>query len=84
MTDSNSPVQFWNHVLYAAEAVEAATSEEARAIALAQLVTLTEAFGEIADPVEHFEQFVVLRLSSALQSCLEPERVSSARSDRNS
>jgi hypothetical protein len=71
MTESNPHVQFWNHVLYAAEAMDAASSAEARSIALAQVVTLTEAFGEQSDPVENFEAFVVLRLCNALQRCLE-------------
>jgi len=70
MTERNTHVQFWNHVLFAAEAIEGAAPGEARAIALAQLVTLVEAFGEQTDPVENFEAFVVLRLSDALQRCL--------------
>lgn len=73
MSESNPNVQFWNHVLYAAEAIAAAAPGEARAIALAQLVTLTEAFGEQADPVENFEAFVVLQLGGALQTCLQPQ-----------
>jgi len=71
MTESNPHVQFWNHVLYAAEAIENAAPTQARAVALAQLVTLVEAFGEQSDPVENFEAFVVLRLSDALQTCLQ-------------
>lgn len=71
MSASNPHVQFWNHVLYAAEAIAAASPDEARAIALAQMVTLTEAFGEQSDPVENFEAFVVLQLSGALQRCLQ-------------
>lgn len=71
MTESNPHVQFWNHVLYAAETIETASPDDARSIALAQVVTLAEAFGEQSDPVENFEAFVVLRLCNALQRCLE-------------
>jgi len=72
MTDSNPNVQFWNHVLYAAEAIETSSPGEARSIALAQMVTLMEAFAEQSDSVENFEAFVVLRLCNALQQCLQP------------
>jgi len=71
MTESNPQIQFWNHVLYAAEAIAGAPPNQARAIALAQLVTLQEAFGEQSDPVENFEAFVVMRLGDALQRCLQ-------------
>ena len=72
MNDTNSNVQFWNHVLYAAEAIETSLPGEARSIALAQMVTLMEAFADQSDPVENFEAFVVLRLCDALQHCLQP------------
>jgi len=73
MSENNPQVQFWNHVFFASEAIATAAPHEARATALAQLVTLTEAFGEQSDPVENFESYVVLQLCGVLQACLQPE-----------
>ena len=63
-------VQFWNHLLEVAERIEGQQGEDARKLVLEQLETLSEAFGDNADPVENFEEFVVIRLSQAIHSAL--------------
>lgn len=73
MSASNHAFLIWNQVLFAAEAIEEAPHAEARRVAQEKLATLAEAFGEEADPVENFEAFVMLRLCSALQRCVQPE-----------
>ena len=70
MISSMQRVQFWNHLLEVAERIEGHEGEDARKLVLEQLETLSEAFGDNADPVENFEEFVVIRLSQAIHSAL--------------
>ncbi|MCB1649228.1 MAG: hypothetical protein H7A05_01865 [Pseudomonadales bacterium] len=70
MSDAGDQVHFWNFLLQAAETLEASPDSEARETLLEQLVTLNEAFSGLADPVDHYESFVVLKLGAAIEACL--------------
>lgn len=70
MSESGDLVHFWNFLLQAAETLEASPDSMARETLLEQLGTLNEAFSGLADPVDHYEAFVVLKLGAAIESCL--------------
>lgn len=73
MNNDGANVHFWNHLLYTAELIETVESEHARSVVMDQLNTICEAFGECADPVESFEEYVVIKLSQAIHSALARE-----------
>lgn len=75
MSNPEYNVHFWNHLLATAELIEAqqmesSDSANARSVVMAQLSTICEAFGDCADPVESFEEYVVVKLSQAIHSAL--------------
>ncbi len=71
MTTQSPPLlSFWNFLLQAAESLEACDDAALREAAMTQLVTLQEGFGELADPVDHFEAYVVLTLGAQLERAL--------------
>jgi len=70
MSSSSNSAQFWNHILYVAELIEAQDPGMARITIIEQLGTIAEAFGDTADPVENFEEFVAIRLSHAIHGAL--------------
>ncbi|MES3006481.1 MAG: hypothetical protein V4751_01790 [Pseudomonadota bacterium] len=74
MSAAGSRVQFWNHLLTAAELIDALPGSESDPVVMAllmeQLETISEAFGDTADPVENFEEFVVIKLSQAIHAAL--------------
>ncbi|MCB1666101.1 MAG: hypothetical protein KDI28_09985 [Pseudomonadales bacterium] len=74
MSLADDQVHFWNFILQAAEALEASADSAARETLLEQLGTLNEAFSGLADPVDHYEPYVVLRLSAAITECLRREQ----------
>ncbi|MEQ8486798.1 MAG: hypothetical protein RIB46_20730 [Pseudomonadales bacterium] len=59
---------FWNCVLAAAEALESASAPAAEVSA--RLLALEEGFAQLADPVESFEAYTVLKLCRALRQRL--------------
>lgn len=71
MSTSESNVHFWNHLLATAELIESVGAADARAVVMEQLSTIGEAFGDCADPVESFEEYVVIKLSQAIHAALE-------------
>ena len=71
MSTLESNVHFWNHLLATAELIESVEPTEARAVVMEQLGTIGEAFGDCADPVESFEEFVVIKLSQAIHGALK-------------
>lgn len=78
MSSGGNRVQFWNHLLATAELMESLPSKEAvgrdpeqiRAQIREQLETISEAFGDGADPVENFEEYVVIKFCQALDAAL--------------
>ncbi|MEZ5527568.1 MAG: hypothetical protein R3F26_08555 [Gammaproteobacteria bacterium] len=70
MGDAGDQMHFWNFLLQAAETLEASPDSEARETLQEQLTTLNEAFSALADPVDHYEAFVVLKLGAAIEGCL--------------
>lgn len=78
MSSEGNRVQFWNHLLATAELIEslqgkaslARDPEQIRAQIREQLVTICEAFGDGADPVENFEEYVVVKFCQALDAAL--------------
>lgn len=78
MSSGGNRVQFWNHLLATAELVESLHGKESalrdpeqiKAIIREQLETISEAFGDGADPVENFEEYVVVKLCQALDAAL--------------
>lgn len=78
MSSAGNRVQFWNHLLATTELMEslqgkdsvARDPEQIRAQIREQLVTICEAFGDDADPVEHFEEYVVIKFCQALDATL--------------
>lgn len=73
MSDTESNVHFWNHLLATAELIESVDAPYARSVVMEQLSTICEAFGDCADPVESFEEFAVIKLSQAIHSALALE-----------
>ena len=71
MNEASESLAFWNRILSAAESIEAQNEEKALEECRAQLGTIVEAFGELSDPVEHFEPFVVMRLIRAISNNLD-------------
>lgn len=63
----NRHALFWNRVLSIAEGLESASATDLAA----SLLALEEGFGHLADPVESFEAFTVLRLCRSLRQRLE-------------
>lgn len=70
MSTSNESLAFWNKLLSAAELIEEQSSDTALNECKAQLDTIAEAFGELCDPVEHFEPYVTMRLIRAINNRL--------------
>ncbi|MDP1930088.1 MAG: hypothetical protein Q8L60_01365 [Gammaproteobacteria bacterium] len=73
MSNSESNVHFWNHLLATAELMESVDAAQARSMVMEQLSTIHEAFGDCADPVESFEEYVVIKLSQAIHTALTLE-----------
>lgn len=74
MSQPNEQLHFWNFILHTAETLEECPKSQARSTLLEQLDTLNEAFPSLADPVEHYESFVVLKLSAAIEHLLRTEQ----------
>ncbi len=70
MSNAESNVHFWNHILATAELIEGLEAHEAQTVVMEQLSTISEAFADGADPVESFEEYVVIKLSQAIHSAL--------------
>lgn len=78
MNSGGNRVQFWNHLLATSELIESlhdkATDpldqEQIRAQVRELLETISEAFGDSADPVENFEEYVVIKFCQALDAAL--------------
>ncbi len=78
MSSGGNRVQFWNHLLATAELVESLHGKEStprdpeqiKALIREQLETISEAFGDGADPVENFEEYVVIKFCQALDAAL--------------
>jgi hypothetical protein len=70
MSTPNESLAFWNRLLSAAELIEEQSSDTSLAECKAQLDTIGEAFGELCDPVEHFEPYVTMKLIRAITSKL--------------
>ncbi len=78
MSSEGNRVQFWNHLLATAELIESLQGKasvardpgQVRAQIREQLVTICEAFGDGADPVENFEEYVVVKFCQALDAAL--------------
>ena len=62
--------QFWNQVIVIAEQIESGTSEQDLNDIAAMLLGLSEGFDALADPVETFEEYAVIRLGRALHNAL--------------
>jgi len=62
--------QFWNQVLAIAEQIEAGGSNQDLDEMAAMLLGLSEGFDMLADPVETFEEYSVIRLSRAIHEAL--------------
>lgn len=77
MSPADDQVPFWNFILQAAEALESSSDSTAKETLLEQLDTLKEAFSGLADPVDHYEPYVVLKLSAAISDCLRREKTRS-------
>jgi len=78
MSSGGNRVQFWNHLLATAELIESlhddASSQldatQIREQIQKQLETISEAFGDGADPVENFEEYVAIKFCQALYEAL--------------
>lgn len=78
MSSGGNRVQFWNHLLATTELIESLHGKESGQLGLEQiraqireqLGTIGEAFGADADPVENFEEYVVVRFCQALDAAL--------------
>ncbi|MDO8289181.1 MAG: hypothetical protein Q7T44_08190 [Parvibaculum sp.] len=78
MSSGGNRVQFWNRLLAAAELIESLHCKESgqldptqiREQIREQLETISEAFGDGADPVENFEEYVVIKFCLALDAAL--------------
>jgi|GEM_PF-6178147 len=62
--------QFWNQVLAFAEQIESSGSDQDLNEMAAMLLGLSEGFDVLADPVETFEEYSVIRLSRAIHDVL--------------
>ncbi len=71
MTQATEQVRFWNYLLELAETLEATPDANAQQALQEQLSTVHEAFGECADPVDHYEAYVALKLCSAIERVLQ-------------
>jgi len=78
MSSGGNRVQFWNHLLATSELIETLhdkasgplDQEQIRAQVREQLETISEAFGDSTDPVEDFEEYVVIKFCQALDAAL--------------
>lgn len=79
MSSGGNRVQFWNHLLAAAELIDSLHGQESglldptqiREQIREQLETIREAFGDGADPVENFEEYVVIKFCQALDAAID-------------
>jgi len=62
--------QFWNQVLAIAEQIESGGSDQDLNEMAGMLLGLIEGFDALADPVETFEEYSVIRLSRAIHDVL--------------
>lgn len=78
MSSGGNRAQFWNHLLATAELIESLHGKECSQREVQQMMqqireqlgTIGEAFGDGADPVENFEEYVVIRFCQALDAAL--------------
>lgn len=61
---------FWNQLLNIIEQIESGGPEQCPDDIAAMLLGLSEGFDALADPVETFEEYAVIRLSRALHDAL--------------
>lgn len=78
MSSGGNRVQFWNHLLATSEHIESLHGKDCSQHDVQQMVaqireqlgTIVEAFGDGADPVENFEEYVVIKFCQALDAAL--------------
>lgn len=70
MSSTPENIRFWNYLLHISDTLNAVDAKDAKATLIEHLNTISECSSD-CDPVEHYEAYVVMKLSAAIARVIE-------------